>query len=270
MFPSHDLTVKDGVIKYGLVDIKGVGQASYDKIKREVTEIPETFEEFMIRYSSSKKIGSGTMEALIESGALPYKKNRKEMLHQYHNFQEFTEKELFWLQEHYGKFNSLIEAFKGLARLKSQGGGAANKNRIDKINSIAHFIANPASVKKDTPEWIIEKEESRLGMPLTYHPLDVKVFTTDIECIDLVRGKKKGQGLKIACKIESVKKTKTKKTKKDMCFLTISDPTCMTDNIAVFSKTYEKYKNLLRPGEIVQMSGECKDDSYSVEKVWKI
>jgi DNA polymerase III alpha subunit len=187
-----------------------------------------------------------------------------------------TKPEKKWVSANADKYESVVPALKALGRPKKEGGGAANKNRVSKIQSEAAMLENPGSVRADTPLAIAYMEEGLLGISLTCSRIDsCDISQVNCTCREFLAGR---TGFMIlGVEVQTVRKVKTKKGKNpgaEMAFLTVSDSSCSLDEVVVFPETWAQYRSVLTEGNtvIMQVERDWKDkqsNSTHVQKVWQ-
>jgi hypothetical protein len=271
------------VVKFGLAGIKGVGEAQIQKLKDAVYETsytlgsPDrwTWWQFLTRFSS--KVSSSVVLRLIQSGALRWMGQERSLMEaEFKAWDQLTEKEREWVSANADKYGSLVPALKDLGRPKKEGGGAANKNRVSKIQSEAAMLENPGSVRADTPLAIAYLEEELLGISLTCSRIDsCDISQVNCTCREFLAGRTGFMVLGV--EVQTVRKVKTKKGKNpgaEMAFLTVSDSSCSLDEVVAFPEAWAQYRSVLTEGNtvIMQVERDWKDkqsNSVHVQKVWQ-
>lgn len=167
---------------------------------------------------------------------------------------------------------SVADVLKSLARPKAEGGGCANAARIEKVLSQVQMLEHPPSSLEENPQWTAWAEEQVLGISLSCSELD-SCDTSQVNCTckDFLAGQT--GFLMFGVKLESVRVVKTKKGKtagSKMAFLSISDDTCMLDNVVCFPEKFKECAEHLVEKTLVILQGERaeKDDTLMVTKVW--
>lgn len=111
-----------------------------------------------------------------------------------------------------------------------------------------------------------------LGISLSCSELDsCDLSQVNVTCKDFLAGQ--CGYLMFGVKIESVREVKTKKGKSigsKMAFLSISDQSCVLEDVVCFPDIWKEYGSLVTEGALVILQGERvdKDNSLSVKKVW--
>jgi len=273
------------VIRFGLTDIKGVGDGQIKKLIEAVGEEPKDLGkmdwfDFLVNLSNS--LSTNVVCRLIEVGALRwFSMTRSRMLAEYHAWSKLTEKEQQWVQNWHQdpsrlpSQRNLSFVLGPLARTKKEGGGAANKNRISFIQSQKQVLDNPPSAQVDTPHWIAWLEEQLLGISITCSKIDsCDQSMVNVTCKDYLAGR--AGFLMFGVEVQQFREVKTKKGKsagQKMAFLTISDSSCALEDVVCFPETWREYGGLLTHGNTVIIQGERdnKKDSNTliVKKVWQ-
>ncbi len=167
---------------------------------------------------------------------------------------------------------TVIDALKAIARPRAEGGGCASQHRVDKLTSQIQMLETPPSSLEDNPQWIAWAEEQTLGISLSCSELDsCDLSQVNISCKEYLAGRT--GFMMFGVKLESVREVKTKKGKSagsKMAFMSISDETCMLDNVVCFPEAYKECAPHLIEKNLVILQGERaeKDDTLMVTKVW--
>ena len=271
-------TTDGKTVYFGLADIKGVGDKQVPKIKAIIEEKEQTLNrsidtlswfEFLVYCSDS--LVKTSMVGLISVGAFRHTKiSRNKLLHEYDTWNKLTKLERSVVKECQGKYKTLQESLQGLLT----DGGTANKNRYAIVESLLKLLKNPPTSLEDTPNWIALIEQKYLGIPITFTKIDsCDTRMVNATCKDYLLGKT--GPLILGVEIQEAKEIKIKNgqnTGRLMGRLTISDNSCSTDDVVVFSNEWEEYKNLLQPGSTVLIQGirNQKTNSLVVKNVWSI
>jgi DNA polymerase III alpha subunit len=269
-------------IKFGLRDVKGVGQAQLDKALTAIRLAEETlgkplpdwtWYEFLVH--ASGQITSSVVDRLIKVGALRWTRvGRQMMLEDYANWSELTEKEQAWVIERSTQWTCLADALDALAKTRKEGGGCATQKRVDIVRSLASLLRNPAKSLADTPHWIAWVEEELLGIAISCSKIDsCDISQVNCTCKEYLTGRT--GFLMLGVTIEEAREVKTRRGKapgSKMGRLTVSDGTCAVEAVA-FPQVWKDYGHLLREGESVILQGEREDnkdyDSLIIKKAWQ-
>lgn len=273
------------VIKFGLADIKGVGDAQIEKLKNAVAELQAflgkplsefTWLEFLVFLAP--KLSSSTVTRFIEAGAVRHLgMGRQEGVAQFAAFNELTETELAYVHKNFraSKWRDLSSLLRSVARPRKEGGGCANKNRVSAVLSQVQLLENPPTARNDTAAWLAYVEEQHLGIPITCQKIEAcDLSDVNTTCKEFLAGK--AGFMLFGVELQRVRQFTTKKGKTPgakMAFLTISDGTCSLEDVVVFPDVYAEVQSILADGNTVIIQGERKDEKGSstliVKKVWK-
>jgi len=285
---NKNFKIIDEKIFFGLSNVKSVGQAVIDKIKRHKDEVEKTlnkeidawcWREFLVFFSD--KITSTAVKALISVGAMSYmSSNRTKMLYEYELFQKLTNKEKGWIQNHLlenpdERDKEFLEILKHVVSLPTgKQGAVANKKRLESVKGMVMSLESPPYKLEDMPEWVAGKEEHLLGIPLTCSKVDAcDTSSANAICKDVINKNIKDYPL-IAVQVDAVREIQIKNGPNrgaKMAFSTVSDYSCAIDCV-IFSDAWEEYKNLLFEGNTVMINGELDraKESFMIKKVWQI
>lgn len=271
---NKDFVIEDDNIRFGFVDIRGIGESSFAKLLTKISEFEASYNkkrdqwdwyDFLIfsLNGTTKKISKGTIDPLISSGAISYLGvDKKRMYHETGKLSNLTELEADWAIEHASEFSNITELLESLARPKKEGGGASNKNRIQIIKGLIASINNPPYSLKDSHSYIAFEEKKALGVSITCSKVDdYSDSVANCNCLDLNQGKV--GFITLNAEILDCRETKIKNGKnkgKEMAFLKVSDSSGGFDNVVCFSEAYEKCKSLFSVGNVLVLIGERKKD----------
>lgn len=270
-------------IKFGLSNIKGIGNAQIEKLTNIILE-QETllgkrlwdfsWWEFLIHCSS--KITSSVVTRLIEVGALRWTGlPRQVMVSEFKVWESLTKKEQEWVVENSSSLKTITEALDQGAKPKKEGGACSNKNRVSILTSQSSLLKNPPSPVVDTPNWIAFIEKELLGISITCSKVDsCDMSQVNCTCKEYLAGRT--GYLMFGVEIQTAREWKTKKGKSagsKMGFLTISDGSCSLDDVVCFPDVWKESSQLLTEGNTVIIHGQRdnKKDSTTliVNKVWQ-
>lgn len=203
-------------IRFGLYTIKGLGTSIADAIVDERIKggMYTSFENFITRIMH-KDLNKRSLDALTKSGALDALGLREDIL--------------FNLEE-------ILDYHKNISKSSNQG-------------SLFDIESGPTfTLKKTTPippaiklQW----EKELLGLYVSGFPLDPwkeKIIARNVDIHRILTEKKDGETLSLACLIETIRITKTKKGDA-MALLTLRDYSGSIE-VALFPETYAKNKQL--------------------------
>ena len=247
-------------IAFGLGHIKGVGASSLRSLKR-ISDSKDDIDFLRKAFAEETKVNKGVVVALIKSGALDYISSRRvRLLWWYKLFCELTERERNFMYEQLDIVGATLN--KSLENLLES--SVPNKARKPKIKLVIDDITRElgGTPKKMCIAW----EKFYLGIPLSGSLVDLYYNPrVNIQLKNFGRLSDKTSGC-IGVVIESIKKIKDK-NHNEMCFLTVSDATYMTDSIVVFSSTYRNLGWIIEEGKPVLITGRKDRDSFLVRKI---
>lgn len=265
---TKDFSIKGKEIYFGVSNIKGIGEAQFEKSLNTVKEQEKllnknirdfTWLELLIYLLPN--LSKTVVNNLILVGAFEHLKyDRKKMLYDYNIVKNLTDREQKQLIEN--KSKSILE---GLKELK------VNKSRQKTIDSLILTLEKPSSSLDDNLTWINKTEEDLLGIPITVTKLDAADGNAegDTTCKEFKDGKT--GNVSISAEIVQAKETTTKRGQnpgQKMAFITVEDDSETLDNIIAFPSTWEEYKNILYKGNTVLISGyRSKQNSLVVQSV---
>jgi DNA polymerase III subunit alpha len=269
------------VIKFGLLDIKGMGSSQLNKVFSAVEKHEKEFgkeigqwswHEFLVGFSSS--VPDSSILKLIHSGALGWMKvPRSVMEAEFKSWSSLTVKEQEWSKKNFD--GQLTTTMKSLARPKKEGGGVANVKRVEAVKSLVNVLEKPAYPIVDTPMVIAANEESLLGISLTFSRVDsCDVNVANCTCKEFLTGK--AGAIIIAAEVKTVRQVTTKKGKnpgQKMAFLSLSDGTSVMEDVVCFPDVWLEYKDVLREESLVVVQGERDNKekgsrTFIVKKAW--
>ena len=255
--------ISNGSINFGLSSIKGVGESKITKLLNTIIKYQELkqksikdFNWFELLTTILNDVDISTVNNIILCGVIRgYGLSRQKMLFQVEQIRKFTDREITAIQEN-GQINNLEDGIKFIIENK-----VANKGRIPKILDIQSLVQTPPIQFDDKPKWIINKEKQLLGASLTYSKLDdCNTSVSNTSCKDFSQFS--GKIAKIVVEILTVRdyiiKNGANKGKK-MAIVKVADRTG-TLEAAIFSKAYEKCKNLIYAGNTILIEGNLADD----------
>lgn len=269
---NKNFVLKNNDIYFGLTDIKGFGQAVFDKlcsIKNEkhldfeTMNWPETLMHLLLN------INSAAAKSLIQSGALSYlNKTRASMLYEFDLVSELTKKECQFIIDRMYTYKNIGEALYDLYH-----NGKSNKNRKNIILGLINSYNSPPYALVDNPDWLADVEDTILGCSISCSKVDMYDITmTNTTCKEFKTTLNK-DNIILCAEIESISVTKTKsgKTKgSEMAFVTLSDSSGVIDSVIFFPEAYKTYRNVLFDGNVIIVKGNKSKngDSLIVEKTF--
>ncbi|HID49405.1 MAG TPA: DNA polymerase III subunit alpha, partial [Chromatiales bacterium] len=238
---QHRFMARTGdTVVYGLGAIKGVGEAAIEAVigERETQGDFSDLFDFCQRIEL-KKVNRRTLEALIMAGALDvFGENRATLM------------------------ASLPAALK-LAEQQSRNREAGME---DMFGMSAQVESSPARYVSQ-PDWSEDQrlacEKQTLGLYLTGHPIERYLaelghFTT-ARIVDLKPINE--QTVVVAGLIIAMRTMNTRRGDR-MAFITIDDRSARIE-LAVFSDTYQRYRDLLAKDSLIVVEGEVSVDEYT-------
>ena len=259
-YMNKETVVKDGKIYFGLTNVKSLGERAINSI---VDKLPEnahemSWYEFLIE--TCGEVNKTYIQAMIESGVVSVMGvSRQKMKYEFTTVQELSKKEQEWVKENYKDYEGLIPLLRSLARPKKEGGGVANKNRLEMVMSLVDMLENPPMSLEDDPNWIIQTETNYYGTPLTFSEIDTyDTSRSDTTCKDIINGKI--GTVKIAATIVEYNKyipTKGKAAGKEMVFMQVEDGTGSIENVTMFNESWIKHKNITYIGNNILLVGKA-------------
>ncbi len=264
-------------IYFGLVDIKGVGDTHFEKIKNSFASgKPLCWFEFLSRHMEN--LGESTCEKLIKAGALDAIStiSRNQMLDELSKFSLLSNTERIWVAENHTKYKTFLDLMVGLAHPKKEGGGCHNKNRLAMCLDIIKLLREPAKSLVDDTSWIAWNEKLLLGESITCSKVD-GCDTTEANCTckDFLGGKGQSGRYKdfliLAVTVTDVHEMTIKKgDKKGQQFarLIVQDNTASLSDVLVWPEVFSENSDLLFPDNVVLLMGaRDKKDSFTVESI---
>lgn len=247
---------KNGQIVYGLGMIKGIKEQAINIIhERQANGRFSSIKDFLNRVRGIGK----NCEKLIESGAFDELENcsRTSLLKNYSKLSDILdaikkkEKQIIQLE------NSL-ESMEGKTQKSLKNARLALEKKKAQYSDviITDYSADDNKIK-------LSREYELLGAYITGHPLDSYKSLYKDDSIVLIRdfmsGKHTYAGL-----VSNVKLLHRKSDGKEMAFFTIEDVTG-TLEIACFPAVYEKYKDIIKEGNVLRIAGDGKEEVSQIE-----
>jgi len=277
----------DQIIRFGLSDIKGIGQSMIEKLSKIIYHTEKTIQKNIISWNwmdflvyTSSQINSTTLKALICSGALDHLNQpqpRTKMLYEYDQYNQLSNHEKKWCQIFYKNFNNGINLLQLLKELYNspigQKGGCVNTNRKEKVRSLIDMLQNPKRLLKDNPAWVSAQEEFYLGVPLTHSSVEsCDISQANCTCDNFLKGLYK-KPIFLPVVIDKVVEIKTKSGKnpgQPMAFMNVSDISGSV-NAVIFPDVWIKVKSLVvENNHVMMIGGPGKNDSFIVNALYQI
>ena len=264
--------LKNNQIYFGLTDIKGFGNAVYDKLVSLIQNKQinlDVVNWIQLAFMVLTDINSTAAKSLIQSGALSFlKKTRNAMLFELSLINELTKKEISHILTNIYNYNNLNDALTGLMRV-----GKLNKNRLLVVQNLLNTLHKPPYVLEDNPEWIADTEEETLGCSITCSKVDMyDISMTNMTCKEFKNSLSK-DNIILCGEVDNISVTKTKTGKTpglEMAFVTLTDGSGVLDSVVFFPDQYRSYRNLLFGSNviIVKCNRSKAGDSLIVEKAY--
>ncbi len=240
---EYAFTVKDNnTILYGLGAIKGVGEGAIENLRLEYKangEFKDLFD--FCQRIDVRKVNRRTFDALIGAGALDgLGPNRASLVATLSTALHLADQ---YTQNHLSGQNDMF----GVSSNTEQG----TPNRP--------FV----QVKDWSDEQRLLKEKETLGLYLTGHPIERYEYELKniISCKIVDLNPVNSRSIVLAGLIVAIRTMNTRKGDK-MAFVTIDDKSGRVE-LAVFSDTYEKNRDMLAKDRVVVVEGEISIDDYT-------
>jgi DNA polymerase-3 subunit alpha len=264
--------LKNNQIYFGLTDIKGFGNAVYDKLVSLIQNKQINLDAvnwIQLAFMILTDINSTAAKSLIQSGALSFlKKTRNAMLFELSLINELTKKEISHILTNIYNYNNLNDALTGLIRV-----GKLNKNRLLVVQNLLNTLHKPPYALEDNPEWIADTEEETLGCSITCSKVDMyDISMTNMTCKEFKNSLSK-DNIILCGEVDNISVTKTKTGKNpglEMAFVTLTDGSGVLDSVVFFPDQYRSYRNLLFGSNVIIVKGNRSKagDSLIVEKAY--
>lgn len=233
---NKDFSVSDGSIYYGFLALKGVGDSAVNEII-EARKTEGNFTSF-IDFTTKVKMQSvnkRTIEALIKTGMFDKieKHNRGTLLANFENVVDYV-----------------------INKKNDKGMGAS---------LFGDEIPFPDFVYKEQPDLAIDEklafEKEIAGFYISGHPLDkYRELHEKHHNIDLLELENYKDGMNVKV-VGALKQTKLAYTKKgDQMFTAVIEDFYGTIALVIFSKEYDKFKDILDEGKVYIVRGKFKAD----------
>ena len=261
--------IDEHTIAFGLSHIHGVGVGGLRAVSK--CKSAEDFYHFL-RLAHENKVNRRVMEGLIRSGACDlFGMPRKQMELEYTTIQDLPKKERDYTLETVDE-NGLVPLIETMGEEDTVDDRKAKKIFVPNINRraklrILHNKLYEESVFNDDKEWNLQNEHQYLGCPLSgnFEDIFTSLPSTGHNCLDTL-SMENDQKFQLCVQIDDVRIVHTKKDRKPMAFLSVSDKTYGLKDVVIFPKTYTKYGELLVPNSIVRLWCFYNDGV----KAWKI
>ncbi|MGB9639179.1 MAG: DNA polymerase III subunit alpha, partial [bacterium] len=228
-----EISNNEKYIRYGLLGIKGLGQAAINEIISKRSKKPFTdIQDFILRVNT-QVINKKSLEVLILSGCFDsLHPNRLEL---YKN----------------------IDTILNLAKNKSNALFSITKNKDNKINDLQ------SNDNQNKLLEILKLERETLGIYLSNHPVNIIQKNINIKLPSISKVKKSylereeslidNNEVTLIGVINELKESYTKKGK--MAIFILDDPSDFIETI-VYPEAYQNYKNYLKENEVIIVKGK--------------
>lgn len=275
-------------IYFGMCDIKGVGEAAYNKMRSQIDDTVKKINkshqnwswiDFLVFFSQN--ISSTAITAIINSGALSYMPfSRTKMIYEYNIYSQLTTKERIWIEQYLSsKDTTKINLSDILLKITTTPTGrqyaCSNAKRKEVIHSLLKTLMTPSYSLEDSPAWIASVEEHLLGIPLTCTSIDAcDTSSANCTCDDILKDKSPGIII-LPAKIDRVNEIVVKNGKskgEKMAFLKVSDNSGSIDSVVIFPSVWKDVKKIAFLGNNVLISGERdkQKNSLFVKQMWQL
>jgi DNA polymerase III alpha subunit len=280
--------LRDKNIYFGFVDIKGIGEAVYNKIVLKIEEVSKllgrpidkwSWIDFLVSFTPH--ITTTAIEAIINSGSLSYMNmSRTRMIYEYNIFAKFTKTELQWVANHVLTSNGTVSSLEQILRTIlvlpcNRTSCCKSQKRHDICRSLLKVLVEPSYDLTDTPAWLASIESNLFGIPLTCTSLEsCKTEEANCTCMEYLEDKAP-KIIILAATIDDIREVKTKTGKsigQKMAFLKISDITGSVDSVIVFPDKWKEFRKIAFLGNNVLINGEKSKDKGAlfVKNMWQI
>lgn len=254
---NYEFEIFDKKIKFGLINIKNVGELTYNYIRDNIDDIRKcNWLRFLIYHASN--LNSRHIISIIQSGCMDYMGlNRKKMVFDYNIISELSDKQISKIKElDLNQFKTIKELFIYLSQLDT------GKDKIlssvtqkEKILNLLNLINNPPESLEYSMLQIEKLETDLLNFALSCTRLDgnINAGYATMKCMEFYNSNV-SKNIAIAGILEEVKMIKTK-SGTDMCFLSLVDDTGELSDIVGFSEFLTKEKEKLVKDNTVIIKG---------------
>ena len=279
IYPESSFSTLNDVIRYGICDIKGVGESSYkevhevrQKLIQQLGDI-RTWSYLDHQFLLFPELKSQLKEGLIKVGGFSYiNRNRLETWYEASIVDQLTDALYKLCVEHYKKCTSVLTTLEYVfSNCK------LTKPQSKKLETLIKSLKEPPYSLQDTIRSVSDDERYFLGIAITCNSVeecDISAASHTVKDIYMLTpGFEKF--FTVGVEIDEVKEYTIKNGPnkgQKMGILVVSDNTCTVDGIAVFGKTWSENKSILVEGNTVMIGGKITQykKSMVVEKVWQL
>ena len=275
---SDKFNIQDGVIYFGIKDIKSLAGKSGDKALEAIGEVTKELGKPASKWSwmeillyFSPNVNSTAFKALASIGffrGFDGKITRNQALYEYAILRNLTKAEVKWLATNYQshKWSNFLDALTALAPTKKEGGGTSRLDRKQIVENEIQLLENPPYDLSDDPGWVIDQEVKFLGCPISLAKIETSdTSAANTTCKEILNGKI-GKGLCLCgnvTRLSDYKITKGESKGKNMAFLTVEDETCSLDGVIVFPEARATHKYILYEGNKLVLCGSVSSGDHS-------
>ena len=263
--------IGDNMIRFGFGAIVGCGASQLTKIKKAIEEIERVskkknealswFEFLVYGFSATKlfdadaavkkedlekhkNLSKSLIANLIKSGALScFGLPRNTLMHELNQFKQLKDGEVKWLLENVNNYDNLVSALREAAKLRKDGGGCFNQDRVLVVRSIVSLLEKPPIRITDTIHDLNKYERDLLNVSLSAHSLDqYDCIEADTTIKEYLEGKHQDI-YAIKSELLRIKEVECKRGKSAgqmMAFLSIEDSTGVLDEVLAFPANWKQ------------------------------
>jgi len=279
LYMNKSFKIFDGSPRYGLMNVKGVGESAYlqlkNKIRKEKYDLTQfSWDQFLMKLG--RHVRKDSLEGFIKAGALDcFNVSRTKMMYDFALYRDFRKHDHKFLEE--GNFPTLENGLESILKDKipNERRTAHTNKFIDLFKGALVALNKPPYDLIDLPSWKAKQEREYLSVELTCTEID-EYDTTQANCTcrEFIKGFQ-SPSIAIAVKVNDVREWTIKRGKNKggkMAFLKVSDGTCSLDNATVFSQTWDKCKNVLAKDSILLLRGNRDENqgSFLVKSAQKL
>ena len=251
---DYGFTGKEGVIRYGLCNIKGIKEAGKAIIEERKKKLFNSFSEFLVRIS----IKRNEIETLIDSGAMDVFNHTRSAM-QYalplylDDLKVITKKAK--IVENLEKTNLSGLTEKDIKLLNTRQGNASKK--LDEYKYRFEHTEIPADIPDDSLEKL-SREHNLLGMYISGNPLQSYSVSKTIRT-HLVSEVSDGKRVTLCGMISDAEIKKRNSDGAAMCFFSLSDESGSI-GVSCFTAAYKLHGSSISDNTIVAITGRCYAD----------
>ena len=234
---DSEFAIEDNIkIRFGLSAIKNVGEAAIGNILENRNKgLFKTFEDFCNRVDLST-INKKTVESLIKAGAMESFGKRAKLLMDYPEIVD-----------------------KATKKKKEGSSGQGSLFGDDDPVNIPSSHMTSADIEEFSQNEKLAFEKEFLGFYLTAHPqmnnlLQIKTMITHE--IDTLEEETQDKAVIVGGIIETIRRIFTKKSNKEMAFLTIGNENGTLIECVIFPKVFDMYKTILTKETVILITGK--------------